>query len=425
MVRKQMKLKRTLNLFDAVSIGLGAIIGAGIFVIVGIAAGMAGPGVIYSVILAGLVSLFTALSFAELCSVIPEEGGAYEYVFKIISPFFGFLTGWMLIFGSIVAGAAVSLGLADYIVFFMSFPANLLAVGACLLFTFINLIGAKQSKIVNDVLVLLKVLILVLFVILGASHIKSSNFSEVLPNGLSGLVGGAALMMFAYLGYCNVTTISEEVEHPQRIMPLAILLSLAISAILYLLVSFTAVGIVDYKTLAKSGSPLADAMKITGNEMAAWLVSLAAIFATATVLHTIILSVSRILYSMSRNRQLPSFVNSLHPKFMTPYVSILLTGIPMAALALIGNLKEVVSLSTFLIILSHLLVNYAAIAVNKRTKPPFRIPFYPIPPILGIITFAALAISLLQDIWPIATTVLLAGVILYYADTRIMKRQHH
>ncbi|MCX6776392.1 MAG: amino acid permease [Candidatus Micrarchaeota archaeon] len=420
---RPVRLRRTLNLLDAVSMGLGAIIGAGIFVIVGIAAGMAGPGVIYSVIIAGVVSLFTALSFAELSSIIPEEGGAYEYSFKALSPFLGFMTGWMLIFGSIIGGAAVSLGLADYLAFLMSFPANLLALGTCLLFTLVNLIGARQSKIANDILVISKVAILLLFIVLAAPHIKLSNFSNLLPNGMSGVVSGAALMMFAYLGYCNIATISEEVVNPSKTLPRSILISLALSAALYLLVAITAVGVLDYKELSSSGSPLADVMNVTGNETAAWLVSLGAIFATATVLHIIILSVSRIFYSMSRNRQLPNVVNKIHPRFMTPYISILLAGIPMAALAFVGNLKEVVALATFLVIVSHILVNYAAIKVNERTRPPFRIPFYPIPPILGIITFAALALSLLPDIWPMATAVLLVGVLLYYADTKLLKRK--
>ncbi|NYZ76350.1 amino acid permease [Candidatus Micrarchaeota archaeon] len=419
----QYRMKRSLTLFDAVSVGLGVIIGAGIFVVVGTAAGVAGPGVIFSIIIAGVVSLFTALSFAELCSAIPEEGGAYEYVFKIVSPFLGFMTGWMLILGSIVAGAAVSLSLAEYLAFlFMSFPANLLAVGACLLFTLINLVGARQSKIVNDVLVILKILLLLLFVLLGIPYIRLSNFQPLLPNGLTGLIEGAAIMMFAYLGYCDVTTMSEEVECPQKTLPISILLSLGISAFLYLLVSFTAVGVINYTALSISGSPLADVMKVTGNDMAAWVVSLGAIFATATVLHMLILSVSRIIYSMSRNHQIPRFINHIHPQFHTPYVSILLTGIPMAILALFVNLKYVVSLATFLIILSHLLVNYAAIAINRRTKPSFRIPFYPIPPILGIITFAALSAYLLIDVWPAVIIVLLTGIVLYYIDKKLLER---
>ena len=422
MATKSFKLRRTLNLFDAISMGLGAIIGAGIFVIVGIAAGVAGPGLIYSVIIAGIVSLFTALSFAELCSVVTEEGGAYEYVFKVLSPSLGFMTGWMMIVGNIVAGAAVSLSLADYLAVLMSFPPNFLAVAACLVFTLINVVGARQSKIVNDVLVVLKVLILLLFIVLGAPHVNPANFSNPFPNGLVGIIGGAAIMIFAYLGYCNVTTISEEVVNPQKTLPMSILLSLAISALLYLLVSFTAVGVIDYRTLSKSGSPLADVMKASGNETFAWLVALGAIFATATVLHTIILSVSRIIYSMSRNHQTPRFINHIHPTFGTPYVSILLTGVPMALLALTGNLKEVVSLATILIVMSHLFVNYAAIEINRRTRPPFKIPFYPIPPILGIITFAALVVYLLQEVWLITVIVLAMGVALYYIDTKLLEK---
>ncbi len=416
------RLKRTLTLFDAVSLGLGVIIGAGIFVVVGTAAGVAGPGVIFSIILAGIVSLFTALSFAELCSAIPEEGGAYEYVYKIVSPFLGFMTGWMLILGSIVAGAAVSLSLAYYLAFLMSFPPNLLAVGACLFFTVINLIGARQSKAINDVLVILKILMLLLFVMLGIPHIQFSNFQPLLPNGLSGLIEGAAIMMFAYLGYCDVTVIAEEVKCPQKTLPLSTLLSLTISAVLYLLVAFTAVGVINYKTLSLSGSPLADVMEATGNGMAAWVVSLGAIFATATVLYALILSVSRIIYSMSMNHQIPRFIHRIHPQFGTPYVSILLAGVIMAVFALVVNLKYVVSLATTLIILSHLLVNYAAIAINRRTRPPFKIPFYPIPPILGIITFAALSLYLLQDVWQAMVVALLAGVILYYIDKELLQR---
>jgi APA family basic amino acid/polyamine antiporter len=418
------RLKRNLTLFDAISVGLGVIIGAGIFVVVGTAAGKAGPGVVVSIIIAGIVSLFTAFSFAELCSAIPEEGGAYEYVFKVLSPFLGFMTGWMLILGSIVAGAAVSLSMAEYLSFLLkSFPANLLAVGVCLFFTLINLVGGRQSKIINDGLVILKILMLLLFVALGAPHIQLSNFSPLFPNGLSGLIEGAAIMMFAYLGYCDVVTISEEVVDPQRTLPLSTLLSLAISALLYILVSFTAVGVINYQTLSQSGSPLADVMKAAGYETFAWIVSLGAIFATATVLHMLILSVSRMIYSMSRNHQIPRFINHLHPRFGTPYVSILLTGIVMAVFALLVNLNYVVSLATLLIILSHMLVNYAAIEINRRTRPSFRIPFYPIPPILGIITFAALSLLLLIDVWPSALLALLTGVVLYYIDKRLLGRR--
>lgn len=418
MVRKQIKLKRTLGLLDAVSIGLGAIIGAGIYVAVGIAAGAAGPGVMLSVILAGIVALFTALSFAALGSTITKEGGAYEYVYELVSPCLGFFTGWFWVFGQIVAGAAVSLGFATYLAILIPLPVKLVAAGACLLFMFLNLIGVKQSSLVNDALVASKVLVLLIFIMVGASYIKLSNFTPLMPNGFSGVVSGAALVFFAFLGYGRITTISEEVKNPERVVPLSVLLSLGISSTLYLLVSFTAVGIVGSTALSSSGSPLAVAMGATGNELAVFVVSLGGILATASVLLTTLLGVSRVSFSMSRNKQIPEFINAIHPRFMTPYISILLTGILMAALAFFGDLKQVVSLASFAVILTHILVNYSALKAKGRCK--FSIPFYPIPPLLGMISCTVLMVSLLPSVWVAASVVLIFGIVFYLIRDAIL-----
>ncbi len=411
MARKQIKLKRTLNLLDAVSIGLGAIIGAGIYVVVGIAAGAAGPGVMLSVIFAGIIALFTALSFAALSSRITKEGGAYEYVYELISPSLGFLTGWFWVFGQIVAGAAVSLGFATYMAVLIPLPVKFVAAGGCLLFMLLNLIGVKQSSLVNDALVASKILVLCIFVAVGASYIKFSNFTPLMPNGFSGVVSGAALIFFAFLGYGRITTISEEVKNPEKVVPLSILLALGISSILYLLVGFTAVGIVGSNALSSSGSPLAIAMGATGNGLAVLVVSIGGILATASVLLTTVLGVSRVSFSMARNKQIPEFINAIHPKFMTPYISILLTGFLMAALAFFGDLKQVVSLASFAVISTHVLVNYAAFKVRDRCS--FKIPFCPVPPLLGMVSCAALTLSLLPDVWVVALVVLLAGVVFY------------
>jgi APA family basic amino acid/polyamine antiporter len=416
MARRQIKLKRTLSLLDAVSIGLGAIIGAGIYVVVGIASGAAGPGVMLSVILAGIIALFTALSFAALSSTITKEGGAYEYVYELISPSLGFLTGWFWIFGQIVAGAAVSLGFATYIAVLIPLPVKFVAAGGCLLFMLLNLIGVKQSSIVNDALVASKIVVLCIFVALGVSYIKFSNFTPFMPNGFSGVVSGAALIFFAFLGYGRITTISEEVKNPERVVPLSILLALGISSVFYLLVSFTAVGIVGSDALSSSGSPLAVAIGATGNELAVLVVSIGGILATASVLLTTVLGVSRVSFSMARNKQIPEFINAIHPKFMTPYVSILLAGFLMAALAFFGDLKQVVSLASFAVISTHVLVNYAALRIKK--KGSFRIPLSPLPQLLGMVSCAALMLSLMPDVWAVALIVLLAGVVFYFIENR-------
>jgi len=411
MVRKQIKLRRTLSLLDAVAIGLGAIIGAGIYVVVGIAAGAAGPGVILSVILAGIIALFTTLSFAALGSTITKEGGAYEYVYELISPSLGFFTGWVWVFGQIVVGAAVSLGFATYLTMLIPMPVKFVAGTSCLLFMFLNLIGVKQSSLVNDVLVAAKVLVLCIFVVVGAPHIKFSNFTPLMPNGFSGVVSGAALIFFAFLGFGRITTTSEEIKNPKKVVPISTLLALGISSILYLLVSFTAIGIVGSNALSSSGAPLALAIGATGNKLAVLLVSIGGILATASVLLTTVLGVSRVSFSMARNKQIPEFINAIHPRFATPYISILLSGFLMTALAFFGDLKQVVSFASFAVISTHIFVNYAALKVGNRCS--FKIPLYPIPPLLGIASCAILTFSLLPDVWMAASVVLILGVIFY------------
>jgi len=409
---KQLRLNRTLGLFDAVFIGLGAIIGAGIFVAVGVAAGLAGPGLIVSVLIAGIIASFTAFSFAELGSAIPKEGGAYEYVFEMVSPFIGFLTGWMWLFGQIVGGAAVSLGLAAYLALFVPLPTKLIAASACLFFMILNLIGAKESSIVNGAIVILKIVVLCIFILVGIFHIQAQNFSPMFPNGPSGVIAGAALIFFAYLGFGRITTVSEEVKNARKNIPLSILLSLGISTILYFLVSYTAVGIVGYSKLSASASPLADAMNATENDLAIWAVSLGGILATASVLLTTILGTSRVSFSMARNKQLPRFISALHPRFGTPYISILVAGFLMAILAFAGELKQVLSLASFCVIITHVLVNYSALKLSKN-KQRFRVPFSPIPQLLGIISCVVLALYLLSEIWVMAVIVLFVGVAFY------------
>jgi len=409
---KHTKLIKSLTLLDATSIGFGAIIGAGIFVILGVATSLAGPGVILSVIIGGAVAIFTALSFAVLSSEIPKEGGPYEYAYELFSPFTGFMTGWMLVFGQIVMGATVSIGLATYLALFIPVPINLVAAGACLVFTLLNVLGVKESARVNNAMVAFKVLVLLFFVAVGASYIQTSNFQPFLPNGFSGVISGAAIIFFAYLGFGRVAAISEEVKDPEKNVPLSIMLALGISLVIYLLVSFIAIGVSGYGRLSVSGSPLADAMRITGNGLAVFVVSLGAIVATASVLITTILGGSRIPFAMARNKQFPGFMTRIHPGFGTPYISILLIGLVMSALAFLGELKQVASVASFSIISVHVLVNYAAM-VASRKGAKFRIPLHPIPPLLGIASCALLALSLLPEVWIVESIVLVAGIAFY------------
>jgi len=415
------ELKRTLNVFDATSIGIGAIVGAGIFVVTGISAGLAGPAVVLSVLISGAISTITALSFAELSSAIPKEGGAYAYAHETISPFAGFMVGWLWLISNIVAGAAISIGLASYItVLIPSLPVKAIAISACIIVTLINLFGMKESSIVNNVLVLVKVSVLCFFMVIGLFHFSPKNLIPLMPNGWVGVFQGAALIFFAYAGFARITTVAEEVKNPERTIPISILLSLGICMVLYALTSFTAVGLVNYRDLASSGSPLSDAAGATGNPLASIVVTLGAITATTSVLLTTVIGLSRVSFAMSRNLQFPRFVGRVHSRFGTPYISIIVVGAVMTLLALISDLGQVVALSSFASICYYATTNLSALLLRKKAGPSvsaFKAPLYPVFPLIG---FASCIILILFLTYESILTGVFAAFIggLYYLTKR-------
>jgi len=411
-----MGLKRTLNLFDATSVGIGAIIGAGIFVVLGIAIGYAGPSVIISIVVAGIVASFTAFSFAELGSAIPKEGGAYEFAFELISPFAGFLVGCLWLLAQIVAGAAISLGFASYfIAIFPMLSLKTVAVVAALILTGLNLIGIKQSATINNVLVIIKIAILCLFIGFGIFQIHPQNFSQFSPNGLFGVLQGAGFIFFAYLGFGRIAALGEEVKNPERNLPLAILFALIASVIIYVLTGFTATGLQDYRILAQSGSPIADAAKAMGNFTIVATVSFGALIATVSVLLTNLIGLSRVAFAMARNGQLPKSVAKVSSRFGTPYISILVMGALLTAIVVALDLKQTVAITSFAVLSTHMIVNLSAVRLRKKmpNSTKFRVPFYPVIPSLGLLSCIILMFSLPQESWIVAAVVVVVSAVLY------------
>jgi APA family basic amino acid/polyamine antiporter len=415
-------LKRTLNLLDATSVGIGAIIGAGIFVVLGIAIGYAGPAIIVSIIIAGVVASFTAFSFAELGAAIPKEGGAYTYAYELISPFAAFVLGILWLFAQIVAGAAISLGFASYFVaIFPAFSLKTIAVTAALALTCLNLVGVKQSATVNNVLVVIKIAILSIFIGFGILQIHPQNFVQFGPNGLLGILQGAGFIFFAYLGFGRIATLGEEVKNPQRNLPLAILIALIVSIILYVLTGFTATGLQNYQLLAGSGSPLAEAARATGNLSLVAVVSLGALIATTSVLLTNLIGISRVAFAMARNNQLPKAIAKVSSRFGTPYVSVIGMGSILTILAFVLDLKQAAAITSFAILSTHLIVNLSAIRLRKKmpTSTKFRVPFYPIIPLLGLFSCFILMFSLPQQAWIAAAIVIAISSTLYLLRKKI------
>jgi APA family basic amino acid/polyamine antiporter len=401
-----------LGLFDATAISVGAIIGAGIFVVTGIAAGLAGSALVISMLIAAIISMFTALSFAELTAWQPKEGSIYEYTYQLISPFAGFLVGWMWMLSNAFAGAAVSLSFAHYLTaLFPILPASWVAAILCIAFAALNFFGIRQSIRLNNFIVVAKLLILAFFIIFGLTHVNMANFAPFTPFNV-GVLYGACFIFFAYGGFARVAIVADEIKDAKRNVPRAILLSLAISTIVYIFVGVVAVGLVGASGLASSNSPLTRAIEVTKNATASSIISAGALLATASVLLTSILGVSRMAYAMARRKDIPNALSRLHSKYNTPYYSIWISGALMALLVLLIDLSKVVAISTFALLFYYSLANISALRlrVEKRLYPRFV-------PILGAASCLALLIFLLfasTQAWIIGTAGLIAGVI-YYA----------
>jgi APA family basic amino acid/polyamine antiporter len=413
MARKkpQGALKRTLSLLDATAISVGAIIGGGIFVVTGIVAGLAGSALVVSMVLAALIAFFTALSFAELAAWQPVEGSVYEYARQVISPFSGFLAGWMWMVANTFTGAAVSLGFAYYLAAsFPDLPVNVVAAVLCLAFTALNFFGAHESARLNTVLVAAKLLILGFFVVFGALNANTANFAPFEPFN-AGVFYGAFFIFFAYTGFGRAAVVAEEVKDAKRNVPRALLLSLGISTIVYVLVGIVAVGLVGSAELAGSNSPLAQAISTAGSPLAVQVVSFGGLLATASVLLTAILGVSRMAYSMARRKDIPQALAKLHGKFRTPYYSILTVGVLMAVLVLFFDLTGVVAVSTFGALFYYALTNAAALKLKTDKRR-----YHRLVPIVGLGTCIVLLVFILfaaKQAWIIGGICLLAGAVYY------------
>lgn len=409
-------LRPALGLIDATAISVGAIIGAGIYVVIGIVAGLAGPALVISMILAAAVALFTALSFAELSAWLPKEGSVYEFSYRLISPFAGFLAGWMYMLGNAFAGAAVSLGFAFY--FSELFPfsnTKIVALLLCLAFSVINFFGIRQSAELNDVLVAAKLLILSFFVILGLGYIRIENFLPFAPSG-AGIVYGACYIFFAFGGFARVSVLAEEIEDAEHNVPKAILLSLLVSTIFYLLIGTVAVGLVGSSVLAASSSPLAEAVMATHNPFAVLVISMGGLLATASVLLTSVLAVSREAYAMALRGALPSSFGKLHPVHGTPHLSIWISGLLMALLVLLINLEKVVAVSTFGLLFYYFLANVSNAKLRSMKSKSLVLP------ILGATSCLALLAFLLLTspyAWVLGILILIIGGIYYMAKSKI------
>jgi len=405
------ELRRALGLVDAVGIGVGAIVGAGIFVVTGVAAGVAGPAFLLGLLLAGAAAAANALSSAQLAAAYPRSGGTYEYGYQVLSPALGFAAGWLFLASKITAAGTVALGLAGYLEALLpGLPPRAVAVGAVVVFTALNYYGVRRSSRANLVIVAVSVGALLLFVIAGIPSFRMANLRPFAPAGWEGVLRAAALLFFAYTGYARIATLGEEVREPRRTIPRAIEITIGGVLVLYLAVALVAVGAVGTDALARTTAPLEAAARSFG---ASWVRTLVAVGGVAAMLGVILsqlLGLSRMVFAMARRGDLPRYLEAVHPRHGVPGRAVLAVGAAAAVVAATGTLAGVAATASFTILLYYGIANLAALRMPREAKL-----FSDAVPAFGLAACALLAFSLSPRIILTGLALLAVGFALRWA----------
>jgi len=468
-------LKRVLGPTNLVTLGIGAIIGTGIFVLTGQAAAQyAGPAIVLSMVVAGVASALAGLCYSEFASTVPIAGSAYTYGYATLGEFIAWIIGWDLILEYALGGATVAVGWSGHLTSFLhdflgitipaslaSAPCSIVPAAGCNPDAYLNLpavliaiavtvlivIGIKESANVNSVIVVIKVAVVLIVILGGAAYVNSANWQPIIPPntghfgeyGWSGVLRGAGVIFFAYIGFDAVSVAAQEAKNPQRDMPIGILGSLVVCTILYILVSGVMVGLVPYREMLGSPAPMVVAIRAaeaasggsTLLRIMTMLVELGAIAGLSSVMVVLMMAQPRIFYSMSRDGLLPPFARKIHPRFRTPHITSIITGVIVALAAgftPIGALGELVSIGT---LLAFVIVSIGVIFLRYRRPDlhrPFKTPFVPFIPILSALVSFALMLGLPFDTWLRLVIWMAIGLVLYFAygykHSELRKREH-
>lgn len=452
-------LRRTLGRFNLIMLGIGGIVGAGIFVLTGQAAATyAGPAIILSFVFAGIACAFAALCYSEFASMIPIAGSAYTYAYATLGEFIAWIIGWDLILEYLFGGATVSVGWSSYMVSLLksfdiivppeycnapfAFDAathswmatgSIINLPAMFIVAFISIvlaIGIKESANFNNVIVIIKIAVILLFIGLGIFFIQADNYDPFIPAntgdfghyGWSGIFRASGIVFYAYIGFDAVSTVTQEVRNPQRDMPWGIIGSLIVCTILYVLVGFVMTGMVKYDLL-NTAAPIAVAVDAAGDTMR-WLavpIKFGAIAGLSSVILVQFLGQTRIFYSMASDGLLPRGFAAVHPKFKTPFTTTLITGFfammvgGLFPIQLLGELVSIGTLLAFVIVCAGVLVlRYKSPELHR----PFKTPFFPYVPILGIASSVGVMATLPGDTWLRLIVWMAIGIIIYFAYGR-------
>ena len=454
--RSEHRLKRSLGVFNLTALGIGAVIGAGIFSAIGTAASgganhvAAGPALVVSYVLVALACGFAALCYAEMAAMVPVAGSAYTYAYVTLGELVAWIIGWDLILEYAVGNVAVAVSWADYfksllaglglhlpdwltttidhaqqtpgliasaphlfgIPIVLNLPAGLIIA----LLTVLLVIGIQESARVNTGMVVLKLVMVVGFIGVGMFYVTPAHWTPFAPNGLHGVLSGASLIFFAYIGFDAVSTTAEEARNPQRDIPRAMIATLAICTVLYAAVTLVLTGMVGWKDLGV-GDPLAKALQSAGLQALAGILSFGAVIAMTAVLLVFQLGQPRIFMVMARDGLLPAWAAKVHPRFRTPYVTTIITGIAVGIPAMFVDINEAIEFTNIGTLFAFILVSIGVI-VLRRTDPdrprPFRCPGVPLLPLFSIIGCGILMLYLPLITWMRFVVWQAAGIALYF-----------
>jgi len=454
------RLKRALGPLNLTALGIGAIIGTGIFVLTGtVAAQNAGPAVILSFALAGVASIFAALCYSEFASVVPMAGSAYTYSYATLGEFVAWIIGWDLVLEYALSATTVAIGWSGYIVSFLKdfgihIPAqfqaargtvvtladgstatalfNIPAVLIIAIVTTLLVVGIKESASVNNVIVFIKLAVVVLFIVLAVRHVNPDNWTPFIPPntgdrehfGFSGVVAGAAIVFFAYIGFDAVSTAAQEAKNPQRDMPIGIIGSLLVCTVLYIAVAAIATGVMPYQQLDVP-DPIARVADYAGLGVFASLIKMGAIAGLTSVILVQLLGQSRVFYSMSRDGLLPPFVQKIHPRFRTPYITSIVTGLAVAIPAAVLPVRDAAKLVSIGTLLAFVIVCSGVLVLRIREPNlhrPFKTPFVWFVAPAGVLSAAYLMFYLDAQTWIRLLVWLAIGLAIYFLYGRTHSR---
>jgi APA family basic amino acid/polyamine antiporter len=409
------ELIRALTLKDAVGIGLGAIIGAGIFVVTGIAAGVAGPAFIIGLIIAGIIAAFNGLSSAQLAAVYPHSGGTYEYGYRLLNPALGFSAGWMFLISKLAAAGVVAIGFGSY--FYQLVPVfspQILSIAAVILLTLANYFGVKKAGMLNMLIVGITLCSLLYLVFSGIPEIRTENFQPFAPFGISGIAEASALLFFAFTGYARIATLAEEVKEPQKTIPKAVIITITSAIVLYAAVAVVATGVIGTGSMAGSRSPLQLVAEALTAPAVRTVITIGASTAMLGVFLSQILGISRMMLAMGRRNDLPPLFRSVHERYRVPHSGIIVTGIIILILTVAGSFEFIVRAASFTILLYYSITNIAALRQPGKEQIYGRLI-----PVLGLTGCLVMAASLPLHIILYGIGILIAGFIVRMIFHRI------